>query len=592
MALRKGILIVILLLGMGLVASQTGTSSPPAAHGSTPEPPPGLAAYLGVPQFDRPRWDPAGKRLAFLSQQRLYLLEPPSSPRPLARSLAVRAFFWTSDGEALICEAVERSLTRIYRLRVRDGLLEPLTPADRNCHHPVLQAGRLAYSDDESLQILRLSDRRVRKLYSGPGRLLPVRFSPDGTRLLAVAERSSLASDLLSIDLETGQARILAAGSRFVEPRWRGNRKVLALTDRDSNLLSLAELDLKNGQWSTLVSAPGEVESYAWREDGLLAYLVNQEGRSQLFLGGEPVSLPEAVVRNLAFRPDGQLAYWLSGPEQPGSAWLLDPETRKAQRVLGPSAAHLKLVSPRRVHYPGAGGLSIPSLVYAGPPGSPALVMLHGGPANQSRPEFHPLLQYLASQGYTLLLPDYRGSLGYGREFLAADDGPKRTLAVDDVVAAGTYLQARGHGRLALAGYSYGGFLALAALARAPEKFGGAVSLSGISDLSSFVQSVPGRSWTRREEFGDPELDKSVLEELSPLHQIPRFQRPLLIIHGDQDTRVPVQDALRFVAELKTAGASVEFVRLEREGHGLTREQGRRAGYEAMVDFLARVTAR
>ncbi len=590
MALRKGILFVILLLGMGLVASQTLTPAP-AAHGSTPEPAPGLAAYLGVPQYDRPRWDPAGKRLAFLSQQRLYLLEEPSPPRPLARSLAVRAFFWTSDGEALICEAVERSLTRIYRLRVRDGLVEPLTPADRNCHHPVLQAGRLAYSDDESVQILRLTDGRTRKLYAGPGRVLPARFSPDGTRLLAVAERSSLAHDLLAIDLKSGKATLLASGARYLEPRWRGNGRVQALTDRGANLLSLAELDLESGQWTSLASGPGEMEGYAWREDGLLAYVVNEQGRSRLFLRGQPVNLQDGVLRNLAFRPDGQLAYWFSGPHQPGSAWLLDPDTGRSRRVLGPSADHLKLTMPQHLNYEGAASLAIPALLYPGRAGSPALVMLHGGPANQSRPEFQPLIQYLASQGYTLLLPDYRGSLGYGRDFLAADDGPKRTLAVDDVVAAGAYLQSQGHDRLALAGYSYGGFLALAAIARAPEKFGGAISLSGISDLSYFVHSVPGRSWTRREEFGDPELDKSLLEELSPLHQIPRFQRPLLIIHGDQDTRVPVQDALRFVAELKTAGAPVEFVRLEREGHGLMREHGRRAGYEAMVDFLARVTA-
>lgn len=545
------------------------------------EPPPALQVYLGVPRYDRPRWDPAGRRLAFLSEGQLYLRETAGRTRLLNRALRpVTAFFWTSDGRSLLLEVGRESRSRLYRVDAVTGRSEALAAGRR----AVLGGDeQLAYaSDDGSVMLMSLAERKPRALYSGT-RPAPARFSPDGKRLLVLNERSALDGELVVVDLATGRARVLASGARFSDPRWSGNRRVRALTDRGGDLLTLQELDLDKRRWTTLASGPGELEAYVGGPKDTLAYVVNEGGASRLYSGGKPMATPTGVIRNLALRPDGQLAFWLSGPTQPGSAWLADPATGKVTRVLGPAVAQLRLTTPRRVELPG----SLPALLYDGPPGSPAVILLHGGPANQSRPEFSPLLQYLASRGYTLLLPDYRGSLGYGRAYLAADDGPLRVRAVDDVLAAGRWLADRGHPRIALAGFSYGGFLALAALAREPDSFCGAVSLSGITDLASFVQSQPGRRETRLQEYG---ADAALLAELSPLNQVPRLSRPVLVVHGDRDERVPMLDTLKFVAGLRERGATVEFLRLEEEGHGLTSAASRGAGYGAIVDFLGRIT--
>ncbi len=552
----------------------------------------GLESYLGVPRYDRPRWDPEGRRLAFLTQQQLYLREPTGESRPLNRKLyPISSYFWTADGRSLIVEAGRESRSRVYRVDASDGSSEPLTPSGVSCRHPVLGPGQLlaCTRDDTSIVLIPLATRTVRVLYTGKSRLGQLRFSPDGKTLLAIAERGNADQDLLAIELASGQARTLTRGVRLSDLRWRGNDRVQALTDRGRERMELAQLDLASGQWSTLASGSGDVEGFAWGPDGQLAYTVNELGASRLYLrSGKArprlVSIPSGVVKSLGYRKDGKLTFWLSGPRQPGSAWLLDQGA--ARLVLGPSVGHLELAVPHRVRLPG----DLPALLYTGPPGSPAVILLHGGPANQSRPEFSPLLQYLASQGYTLLLPDYRGSLGYGRSYLAADDGNRRGVAVDDVLSSARWLAEHGHDRIAVAGFSYGGFLALAAVAREPDTFRGVVSLSGISDLASFVQSQPGRREMRQGEFGDPDLDASVLAELSPLHQVPRLRRPVLVLHGDQDERVPIADALKFVAELRKTGTAVEFVRLGGEGHGLNSAASRQAGYQAMVDFLARVT--
>lgn len=581
--MRKTTLVLALLLGLGVLAESL----------------PGLEAYLGVPRYDRPRWDPGGTRLAFSSEQILYVREPDGSRRALSRSLRpVSSFFWTADGQALIAEVGRENRSRIYRVPSQGGPAQGLTPPGPSCRHAVLGGDRLlAYSRDEtSVWVTGLDDRRARKLYAGPGRLAPVRFSPDGKQLLVLAQRSNVASDLLTVEVASGRARRLISGSRVLEPRWRGNRRIQALTDQGRDFLALCQLDLDGQTWTPLVAARGDVESYAWGADHRLAYVVNDRGVSELYLraGQGPdqgVAMPPGVIRNLAFRKDGSLAFWFSGPRQPGSAWLLPPGSSRAELVLGPSVRQLRLLSPRHVTVPGARGMLLPALLYPGPPGSPAVVVLHGGPANQSRPEFSPLLQYLATHGYTVLLPDYRGSLGYGRGFLAADDGALRTLAVDDVLDSSRWLAGQGHSRVVLAGFSYGGFLALAALAREPALFRGAISLSGITDLSSFVESSPGRRETRSQEYGDPDLDAAVLADLSPSSQVPRLRLPVLVMHGDQDDRVPVAEAEKFVRDLKASGAPVEFVPLVGEGHGLSSSRARQAGYQAMVDFIDRVTA-
>jgi dipeptidyl aminopeptidase/acylaminoacyl peptidase len=202
---------------------------------------------------------------------------------------------------------------------------------------------------------------------------------------------------------------------------------------------------------------------------------------------------------------------------------------------------------------------------------TPILIWLHGGPEAQERPIFQPLFQALLAEGVAVFAPNVRGSGGYGRTFTTADDGERRFAAIADVRAAVGFLVSAGladPGRVGVSGRSYGGYLALTALAWFPDLFAVGVDVCGISDFATFyTHTEPWIASAATTKYGDPHADAALLRELSPLHRVDRISAPLLVVHGAHDTNVPLEEAQQVVDALRERGASPGFLVFGDEGH-------------------------
>ncbi|WP_210505415.1 S9 family peptidase [Naasia sp. SYSU D00057] len=338
-------------------------------------------------------------------------------------------------------------------------------------------------------------------------------------------------------------------------------------------------------------------------EGALLLLLWNVAGRSELELlrteTNERIAvpgLPGAVASKPVLSRDGScVVVTVDGPERPAGLWRLDVATLTWTAVTEtPPLPDAPLVRPSLETFHGADGLELTGWLYRAPGSEergPAALWLHGGPEDQERPDFSPQHQALAAAGITVFAPNIRGSSGFGREFVHADDVEKRFDAFADVLAARAHLIALGvadAGRIAVTGRSYGGYLTLAALAFDPGAFAAGVDVCGMSDLRTFYRDTePWIASAAFPKYGHPEHDAALLEELSPLREAARITVPLLVVHGEHDTNVPIGEAHQLVGALERLGRPVEYLELPGEGHDYRRLFSRRRLLENTVRFLA-----
>jgi dipeptidyl aminopeptidase/acylaminoacyl peptidase len=226
----------------------------------------------------------------------------------------------------------------------------------------------------------------------------------------------------------------------------------------------------------------------------------------------------------------------------------------------------------------------------------PVLISLHGGPESQFRPGFDPWLQYVVNElGFVVLAPNVRGSSGYGKSYVALDNGLLREDAVKDVGALLVWLSLKSAydaRHVIVSGDSYGGYLTLATMVDFSERLRGGVELAGIADFAAFLSNTaPYRQNQRRAEYGDerdPDM-RAFLRRISPLTNVERISRPLLVVHGRNDPRVPVNEAEQIVNRLRSKGGDVWYLEASDEGHGFRKKQNRDAYYRTFAQFLSSV---
>ena len=219
------------------------------------------------------------------------------------------------------------------------------------------------------------------------------------------------------------------------------------------------------------------------------------------------------------------------------------------------------------------------------------MIYIHGGPEGQARRMFNPIIQALALAGYTVLVPNVRGSIGYGKRWYSLDDVRLRLDSVADLAAIHAYLPQLGldQDRCALWGGSYGGYMVLAGLAFQPELWAAGVDIVGISSLVTFLENTsPYRRALREREYGSLEHDREFLHSASPLTRIDDIRAPLFVIHGANDPRVPVTEAHQLHTALTAKGIECELLVYGDEGHGLAKRANRRDAYPRVFGFLAR----
>jgi len=516
---------------------------------------------------------------------------------------------------------------QLHRLDTRTGQRQVIT--DGKSRHETFTLSRdgrrLAYSgtgrngSDTDVYLAEVASPSIaRRVTEEAGSWLPVEFSPDGERLLVTQERAIDDSDLWVVDLKTGARSRLtpdptAKGKASVrQAAFSGDgRSVYVVTDRGAEFAQLFRVDVgrPDAPWTKLTAdLAWDVEALAVAVDGTLAYSVNEDGFSKLYLQKPgavkrtPIEVPPGVVGTMRFpnRTSNVLTFAIDTPTSPSDVWQVSVKSPRPVRwtrseVGGMDAS--RFVGPELVRYPSAGGLQIPAFVYrprGQRPGAraPVVVYWHGGPEAQERPRFTALFQAMLDLGLALVVPNVRGSDGYGKTYLAADDGVKREEALKDIGATLDFIARQPDldpSRVAAMGGSYGGYMTLASVAFYPERFRAAVDRVGISSLVTFLNSTaPYRRDLRRAEYGD-ERDgkvKAVQERISPLLSADKIRAALYVQQGKNDPRVPQSEAEQIVRAVRDHGKPVWYLLALDEGHGFKKKETYDYGTSTSLYFL------
>ncbi|HEX6217780.1 MAG TPA: S9 family peptidase [Sphingomicrobium sp.] len=460
-----------------------------------------------------------------------------------------------------------------------------------------------------------------RLAYQGKGAINPLDISADSSRILFERVVSNGEQRLGVLDLATGQASELpwtTEPARYQDAQFTPDgRGVLVVTDYQSDLRRLAEIDIATGRRANLTpTLKWEVEEFELSPDGnLVAFAINEDGYSSLRVidrrAGREIGvpkLPAGVFTGLKFSPDGrQIAFSMSTAKSAGDVWTWGVGgrtlTRWTNSELGPLDP-ATLAEPKLIRFNSFDGLSVPAFVYRPtnvPAGAktPVLLDIHGGPESQTRPIWNPGAQYFANMlGATVILPNVRGSDGYGKRYLNMDNGPKREDSVMDIGALLDWVARQPDldaSRVAVYGQSYGGYMSLASMTHYSDRLVGGVERYGISDFITFLNNTEAyRRDLRRGEYGD-ERDpamRAVFQRINPLANVGKIRKPMLVMQGANDPRVPQSESEQIVAGLRAQGVEAWYVLFADEGHGFYKKPNSDLRREVETVFLRRLFER
>jgi dipeptidyl aminopeptidase/acylaminoacyl peptidase len=502
--------------------------------------------------------------------------------------------------------------TQIYTVRPDGSELRLLTAGGRetNWLGPWSHDGRFLgissnQDDPESMDCYLLDvetgERRRIARNQGVGRIMDL--SRDGTwaTVQRVVNRSD--ANVVLVNLATGSEILLTpheGPGTFEGGTFSPDGRTIYLgSNQDRDLVAFARIDLDEA------GTPGPIEVLAARDDAELdgfettddarvaALIWNVGGRNELELmelsSGRHMSvtqLPHEVALVHPFSRDGEhLPLSISGSAAPWDLWMLAVQTGQLSQLTRsphPGVDLTDLVQPELVRFLAHDGVPLTAWLYrpraSGAPG-PAVLSFHGGPEAQERPRFSYEYQVLLAQGIAVLAPNVRGSAGFGKAFVNLDNGELRFDAVRDIKACLEYVVSAGvaeRGHIGIMGGSYGGYMTMAGLTEYPDDFAAGSNLFGIVNYETFFQQTePWMAAISKVEYGDPDTEVDLLRRLSPIHRIDRVRAPTLVLHGANDTNVPVVEAEQTVRSLEQRGVPVKYVLFPDEGHGFQKMENR-----------------
>lgn len=470
---------------------------------------------------------------------------------------------------------------------------------------------------DYGIWVMRADDPSSRRLaWQGQGESDPMNFSPDGKTLVLRHLISAASQKLFLLDLAAGTVKEINPGTEEIaygRPHFTPDGKALILTSTEgSEFGRLVRYDLASGKFTPLTEKiDWDVEALDVSPDGkFVAFSIDQDGRSVVQLrplaggAGKPIAgLPLGVVAGLKFSPDSKrLAVDLDSSTAPLDVWSVELASGKAERWTESETGGIDpagLVEAQLIHYPSFDQRQIPAFVYEPkePKGKlPVIISIHGGPEAQERPGFRPVYQYWVKElGAAVVTPNIRGSDGYGRTYLALDNGVKRQDAVKDIGALLDWIATRPEldaSRIVVSGGSYGGFMTLSVYASYGDRLAGAYDVVGMSNLATFLEHTEEyRRDLRRVEYGD-ERDPAVrkfMEDTAPLNNTAKMTRPLFVVAGKNDPRVPYTEGEQLIAKIREQGADVWYMLANDEGHGFRKKPNRDAQRAAETLWLKKV---
>jgi dipeptidyl aminopeptidase/acylaminoacyl peptidase len=455
----------------------------------------------------------------------------------------------------------------------------------------------------------------ARRVLDAEGAVYVADFSPDGAKLLLTRYISIAETQLSILDIATGATTRITpdltvsyGGGEFTPD----GRSIITTSDEGSQFARLVRVDLATGARTALSPADLNwgVEGFDLSDDGrTIAYTVNEAGRSQLRLmdarTGRAIASPQVpvgIIGGVKFDHTGRrLAFTLNSATAPGDVYTWDLRARRLTRWTQSETGGIPpttFVEPDLISWRSFDQREITGFILRphAQGRHPVIISIHGGPEGQARPGFSSTSQYWVNElGVAVISPNVRGSTGYGKDFVALDNGPLREDSVRDIGALLDWIATQPDldpNRVIVYGGSYGGYMVLASMTHYNDRLAGAVDIVGISNFATFLENTSGyRRDLRRAEYGDerdPEM-RAVFERISPLNRINQVNKPIFVIHGYNDPRVPVSEAEQVYAAVRGNGVRAWMMIAMNEGHGFSRRENQQAQREAETLFFREV---
>jgi dipeptidyl aminopeptidase/acylaminoacyl peptidase len=508
-----------------------------------------------------------------------------ASPKDITADLPAgrRADFfdWAVNGKSLLflSSARDERYLDLYEYDVASGRSQRLWEASGKLalaavsrdHRHIILTETLSDTDSNLYLVERGAKTKPVLLTPHHGDVVygPADLSPDGKTLYFTSNEGREFAGLMAMNLGDRAVKVVA------QPDWDvdqagftlGGRYFYVVTNADGQ----PQLDLRDARSRSAVALPAPPPGGTW--------------------------VP------LASSPhDRYIGVRLQSDAAPATPYVIEVATGTARKIIDllPEALrNREMAVGEIVHISSFDGKAVPAFVYK-PPGAgpfPAVIDVHGGPTSQSRRDFGGFRQYLVSKGFVVLVPNVRGSTGYGKSYTKLDNHDFGGGPLKDVVACKQWLVAHASvdtGRVVVMGGSYGGYMALAAATFTPTEFAALVDLFGVSDLKSLVEGFPAYWMSDAEsiyrKFGDPKnpADAQYQHDRSPLYFLDKVVRPILVVQGDRDARVKKDQSDRVVQVLKERNVPVHYLVLKDEGHGFSRTESIAIAYKAVDRFLDR----
>lgn len=522
-------------------------------------------------------------------------------------------------------ERTQLSLLDLDPLPSRPVGLADLTPLvhDREFMHDLrdLSASTLVYSTnrrngvDMDVMVRDLDTGEEHVAYQQGGYVVGAALD-DGADRVAVL-RLSQQPNSTALDLATITESNDSEGAAITDPDdhafhdlpgWVDGDSAWVLgSNHDREFAAIQRLSLTDRTWQVVVaddahdlacwvSPDGTSMLVATLDDGAWTLMLHEvDGASRC-----PVDVPALAAIAVHWSPSSEhLVVSGSTPTEPGVIYTIDARSGTAERIASsaealPDQVRGRLTEPTSHRIPARDGEQIPCFRYAGTPtysmsGGASVVHIHGGPEGASLRAWHPVVQALAACGFTVLVPNVRGSTGYGKRWYSLDDVDLRLESVADLADLHSWLptQDLDPQRAALWGGSYGGYMVLSGVSMQPDLWAAGVDIVGMSSLVTFLENTSAyRRAFREREYGSLADDRPLLERASPITYLDQIVAPLFVIHGANDPRVPLSEAEQIHAALTTQGVPCELRVYEDEGHGLAKRVNKLDAYPAAIAFL------
>jgi dipeptidyl aminopeptidase/acylaminoacyl peptidase len=582
--------------------------------------------FLEIKRSFRPSFSPDGSSVAFLSDlsgvAQIYLVprqggdvkQLTSYPEP------INDFAFSPTNNELLFAMAQGGNERfqLYLLDLSSGEKERLTNNDAAIYRfggwsydgkSIAYSSNVRNGTDFDVFVMDIARRKSRCIFDQGGWCDAYGFSPDGNKVAILKQHTFLHNDVFIFDLEASTHDLVTphiGEAMYGRPCWLPESNgFFFLSNEEAEFSQVSFHNLTKKETKVVLDFSWDVDELSVSEDGqLLLAVINQDGYSKAALYDtrtfRPISainLPAGVISESTWSNDSRyLAFSRESETTNADVWIWSRSANQSQKlVTSPSRVPPEtFVESSLIYYTSFDERQIPAFVYMPKESQgkkvPAVIRIHGGPESQSRPIFDPLIQYLLYRGYAVIVPNVRGSAGYGKAYLALDDKEKRMDSVRDLEYLHRALAARADidsRKIALLGGSYGGYMVLAGLAFLPDLWAAGVDVVGIANLTTFLQNTSSwRRALREAEYGYLDKDQEILRKFSPINAIEYVKAPLFIIHGANDPRVPLSEAEQMAGKLKSLGRQFQLVVYRDEGHGLEKLKNRIDAYRKVAAFL------